>query len=300
MRKLVFLFVGAMLSCSAVRAAVTFETTSPYHHILVVDNAGMRTLSFDGSMETRMSLADPLKGHFQYTEFFHMPWLWCMPTNVLMIGLGGGSTQRSYQHYYPYAKVDAVDIDSTVADVAKKYFFLKESPTLKVHVEDGRVFLRRSQTKYNAIIMDAYVKSRYGSSIPYHLATKEFFQVATNHLTTNGVLAYNVVGTINTWQADIVGAVYKTMKSVFPQVYLFPATDSMNVVLVGTMSPQKSNFNQLQLTASTLLTKKYVTLPAFRNRVYAFRGEPPAAVARSPILTDDFAPIDGLLNLSKQ
>src|SRR5207247_4736764 len=101
----VILLLGLFISATAVRAAVTFQTTSPYHRILVVDDRGLRTLSFDGSMETRMSLADPLKGHFEYTEFFHMPWLWCTPTNVLMIGLGGASTQRSYQHYYPYVKV---------------------------------------------------------------------------------------------------------------------------------------------------------------------------------------------------
>ncbi len=291
--------LGGVLGLHRLPAAVTYETTSPYHHIQVVDDRGTRTLSFDGSMETRMSLADPSKGHFEYTEYFHIPWLWCNLSNVLMIGLGGASTQRAYQHYYPYVKVDAVDIDATVVEVAKKYFFLKESPTLKVHVEDGRVFLRRSQAKYNAIIMDAYVKNRYGSFIPFHLATKEFFQLATNHLTPDGVLAYNVVGTLTGWQADLLGSVYQTMKSVFPQVYLFPATETYNVVLIGTKAPQKPSFNQLQVRALTLLAQKRVTLPTFRNRVYAYRGQPPAAAERSPILTDDFAPVDGLLSNPK-
>ena len=101
------------------------------------------------------------------------------------------------------------------------------------------------------------------------------------------------------WQAGLLGSVYKTMKEVFPQVYSFPATDSYNVVLVGTRAPQKANFNQLQLRASTLLAQKRVTLPSFRNRVYAFRGDPPAATAKSPTLSDDFAPTDGLLSTAK-
>ena len=37
-------------------AEVVFERTSAYHHIRVIDEAGTRTLSFDGSTETRMSL----------------------------------------------------------------------------------------------------------------------------------------------------------------------------------------------------------------------------------------------------
>jgi spermidine synthase len=89
----------------------------------VVDEAGIRTLKFNNSMETKMSLANPLQGHFEYTEYFHMPWLW--NTNlqrVLMIGLGGGSTQRSYQQYYTNVMVETVELDPVVVTVAQKYF----------------------------------------------------------------------------------------------------------------------------------------------------------------------------------
>ena len=73
-------------------AADVFEVTSPYHHIRVTDQDGMRTLCFDDATETRISLKDPLEGHFEYTEYFHLPWLWnTQITNVLMIGLGGGT-----------------------------------------------------------------------------------------------------------------------------------------------------------------------------------------------------------------
>ena len=43
--------------CSGVSSpgATVYETTSAYHHIKVVDEGGIRMLSFDGSMETRMS-----------------------------------------------------------------------------------------------------------------------------------------------------------------------------------------------------------------------------------------------------
>src|SRR5262245_1132429 len=93
-------------------AAIVLETTSAYHHIRVIDQDGLRSLTFDGATETRMSLNDPLKGHFEYTEYFHMPWLWnAQLTNVLMIGLGGGSTQRAYEHYYPDVTVETVEID---------------------------------------------------------------------------------------------------------------------------------------------------------------------------------------------
>lgn len=297
---LLSLLVGLWPESQAGQAGAIFEVTSPYHHILVIDRGDIRTLSFDGSMETRMSLLDPLKGHFEYTEYFHMPWLWNgQLTNVLMIGLGGASTQRAYRHYYPGVTVETVEIDPMVVKVATNFFHFRPSSTQRVHISDGRVFLRRNETKYGAILMDAYAKNRYGSFIPYHLATKEFFELATNHLTTNGVLAYNVMGTARGWRSDILGSVYRTMQSVFPQVYYFPASDSWNVVLIGTRSHEKATFPLLSQRANELVATKRVTIPGFRNRLSSFRADPPVNFLRSPILTDDYAPVDGLLSKTK-
>jgi spermidine synthase len=278
-------------------AAVVYEVTSPYHHIQVLDEQGCRILSFDGATQTRMSLRDPIQGHFEYTEYFHMPWLWnTQITNVLMIGLGGGSTQRAYQHYYPKVMIETAEIDPTVVDVAKTFFGFRESAFQRVQVADGRVYLRRSRSVYDVMILDAYVANRYGSFIPYHLATKEFFELANQRLASNGVLAYNVIGTLQDWQADILGSIYKTMKSVFPQVYFFPAQSSLNVVVIGLKSGQRLDKTTLQQRAETLMQTGRVKLPTFRTRVESFRAEPPANFDRCQVLTDDYAPTDGLLS----
>jgi spermidine synthase len=277
-------------------ASVVFDSTSAYHHIRVIDDRGLRTLSFDGSMETRMSLADPSQGHFEYTEYFHMPWLWNEHmSNVLMIGLGGASTQRAYQRYYPQVLVETAELDPLVVKVARAYFHFEDRPNNKVVVSDGRIFVRRSEKKYDAIILDAYVKNRYGSFIPYHLVTREFFDLANEHLTADGVLAYNVMGSFQGWRADILGSVYRTMKSVFPQVYLFPAHDSLNVVLIGTKSKEKLTALVALQRGADLVRGGVVRMPTFSARLSSFREEPPPSFLRSPVLTDDFAPVDGLL-----
>ncbi len=277
-------------------AEIVFETTSPYHHIRVVDEQGIRTLSFDGSSETRMSVRNPLQGHFEYTEYFHMAWLWnTQLTNALMIGLGGASTQRAYQHYYPDLTVETAEIDPVVVRVAKQYFGFQESATQRVQVSDGRVFLRRGSGPYGVIILDAYDKNRYGSFIPYHLATREFFELANHSLTTNGVVAYNVIGTLQGWRADILGSIYKTMKEVFPQVYLFPAQETLNVVVVGVKSSEKLTPVTLQQRANALMLSKRIKLPSFRARLMSMRTEPPLNFQRCQVLTDDYAPVDGLL-----
>ena len=281
-------------------AAVVYERTSAHHHIQVIDNNGIRTLSFNGSQETRMSLRYPLQGHFVYTEYFHMPWLWNNQiTDVLMMGLGGGSIQRAYQYYYPDVKIDTVELDPVVVDVARQYFSVKPSATHRIIRSDGRLYLRRTKKNYDLILMDAYTSNRYGSFIPYPLVTKEFFQMASERLTDDGVIAYNVIGTLQGWRADILGAVYKTMKSVFPNVYLFPAPDSLNVVLVGTKSDETVTTPVVRQRAAELVKDKRVTIRSFGSRVNAIRFNAPRAAARSPVLIDDFAPVDGLLTKAK-
>jgi len=243
-----------------------------------------------------MSLANPLLGHFEYTEYFHVTWVWNRDLKrVLMVGLGGASTQRSYQHYYSNVLVETVELDPMVVKIAKDFFHVKESPQHKIHLADGRVFLKRTTSNFDAVIMDAYSTSRYGSSLPPHLTTKEFFVLVSEHLSTNGVLAYNVIGQLRGWRADTMGALYRTMKEVFPNVYLFPANDSMNVVIVATKSPVKFDAARVQRDGAELIRTGRVRLPTFATRLRAFQAAPPPSFALSPVLTDDRAPVESLM-----
>jgi spermidine synthase len=277
-------------------ARVIFETYSPYHFVQVIDQGGERLLSFNGTRETKMSLANPLQGHFEYIEYFHMPWIWNPNLKrVLMIGLGGGSVQRRYQHYHTNLVVDTVELDPVVIDVAKKYFGVAESPTHKIHRDDGRVFLRRTTERYDAIILDAYTTGRYGSSIPPHMTTKEFFTLAGERLGTNGVLAFNVIGQTRGPGADLVGALHRTLQEVFPQVYMFPANSSQNIVFVATKSSERYDYGRVHRDGAALVRAKVVQVPGFIDRLRSFVNTAPANAATSPVLTDDRAPVEALM-----
>lgn len=77
-------------------------------------------------------MVDELKQHFSnYPEL----------NNVLLIGLGGGSLCSYLNVKFPKLHIDAVDIDSTVIDIAQKYFGLRTGPTLKVHCADGLKYI---------------------------------------------------------------------------------------------------------------------------------------------------------------
>lgn len=284
-----------LLSTPSIFASVIYEITSPYHHVRVLEEAGLRTLCFDDALESRMSTGNPLQGHFEYTEYFHLPWLWnTQISNVVMIGLGGASTQRAFEFYHPQVSIETAEIDPVVVQVARQFFDFKESPRQKVEVSDGRVFLRRSTARRDLIILDAYVQGRYGSAIPQHLATREFFELVRDRLTTNGIVAYNVIGSINDWHAEIVGAIYHTLKTVFPQVYLFPAQSSRNIVLIATKANIKVDAATLRPRATALVQSGQITNPGFLGHLERMVTAPPSNAMRSPLLTDDYAPVEGL------
>ena len=277
------------------RADVVFDEYSPYHHVRVEDQRGLRTLLFNTAQESRMSLADPLKGHFEYTEYFHMPLIWKPDARrVLLLGLGGGSIQRSFLHYYTNMMIETVELDPLVVKVASNYFGVKESPRHKIHLDDGRVFVHRSRATYDLMILDAYTTTRYGSSIPPQLTTKEFFTLASERLGTNGVLAYNVIGQMQGLGQNLMGSIYRTMKKVFPHVYLFPSSSTWNVVLVATKSKESYDSFRVQQIGTQLVLARRVTFPMFSTRLHAFQATPPKNFATSPILTDDQAPVERL------
>lgn len=288
--------LGIMLAANAWCGQV-YETTSLYNHIIVEDNAGVRILRFNGSQESKMSLQDSARGHFQYTELLQLPVYWNpAATNVLMIGLGGGSTHRAYQLLFPEIHIDAVELDPVVMKVAKTYFGVRESRTLKFHEADGRVFLRRTKQKYDAILLDAYTSTRYGSFIPHHLATMEFFTLVRERLSPNGVVLFNVIGNYQGWRADIVGAMYQTMKSVFPNVYHAPSTETQNIILIGAMNEGPFK-HETKLRNTEALLKSHPRLPlAFWRNTDLIQSSVPVSAPKSPVLSDKFAPVNGLLN----
>jgi spermidine synthase len=290
----------AALAAAFAPAQVVFEGYSAYHHIRVVDRGGLRVLQFNDSEETRMSLHNPLHGHFEYTEYFHMPWLW--NTNiqrVLMLGLGGGSIQRAYLHHYPNVTLDTAELDPAVIAVAAKYFGITEAPRHKIHSSDGRVFLRRHSAVYDVIIVDAYTTTRYGPSLPSHLTTREFFTLAGARLGTNGVLAYNVIGRMSGGQAGLVGSLHRTMQTVFPRVYPFPASESQNVVLVATKTDLALTYAQAQRLGAERVRLGAARFPNFTLRLRNLVSDAPPGFAKCLVLTDDYAPVESLMQATR-
>jgi len=279
-------------------AKVIYEKTTNYHFIQVYDLSGVRTLAFDGSEETIMRISDPVHSGFEYLNFFHAPFaINGSISRVLMVGLGGGSAAKQFQTYYPDVQLDIVELDPVVVDVAKQYFQFTPGPNTRIHTMDGRQFLKGTKAKYDLILMDAYTSNPYGSFIPFHLATSEFFALAKSRLTPGGLLAYNVIGQINGWRKNILGSVFKTMEGSFESIYMFPSSTTRNVVMIADTGTTAYSRASLTSSAKALVARGRAPMPGYVGMFTKVNAPDalPGAYKQSPVLTDDYAPVDGLL-----
>lgn len=298
--KLVRAAVLATLCAAAAQPAtaqtiVRFKRDTLYHHIVVEDSGTRRTLRFDADRQSVMSLRNPLEGQFEYVDFFHAAFAFNPDIHsVLFVGLGGASAPRRFRHDYPEVQIDIVEIDPVVLEVAKQFFHFKEDDHMRVTIEDGRVYLQRTRKTFDLIVMDAYSSSPYGASVPFHLATKEFFEIAARRLTDRGILMYNVIGSTGGYDSRPVRSIYRTLQSVVPNICYFSAETSRNVVICAVKGPQIAMPTSIAPHGKTLVDEKKVVLPAFLRRIRRYR-RAPLLTENVPLLTDDFAPINNLL-----
>lgn len=217
---------------------------------------------------------------YEYTKFYDMI-AHFKPDFEKSLLLGGAaySYPKHYLEKYPEKKLDVVEIDPRLTEIAKERFKLKEDPNLRIFHEDARIFLNKNEEKYDAIFGDAF-GSQY--SIPFHLTTKEAVQRNFDALVDDGVVLCNIVSSIEGKNGKFLRAEYLTYKSIFPQVYLFPVQREnegetlQNIILVALKSEKKPEF----INEDTKL-QEYLG--------HLWKEEVTADV---PILTDNYAPVE--------
>ena len=126
---------------------------------------------------------------------------------------------RQLDHFFRgELAIDGVEIDKKVIEVAEKYFELN-NPSLKVYNEDGRIFLKNSNKKYDIIIVDAYTRAIY---IPWTLTTQEFWQLVEDSLKPGGIVGVNVADFSENPDLVLLQTMANTMAKVFNYVYIGP------------------------------------------------------------------------------
>ena len=275
---------------------VVVDVDTPYHHISVVDNRGSRLLRFDRYVESAIVKSPPYPSLAGYTNYFHLAFL-AKPEigRTLFIGAGGGIGPREFRMQDPKMAIDIVDIDPKVLELARTHFFLDDGPGIREFAQDGRMFLRKCPDRYDCLILDAFSA---GGRIPFHLVTREFFELCRDKMTADGVFLMNINSAVDGPLASIFHSMYRTIDSVFQNTYVFAMqhrqsgnTCSTNVILVASRDKQRITPAEWSARAAGHPSRSYVKTEQLQRMVEDLLVEMPD-MASTPVFSDDYAPIE--------
>jgi spermidine synthase len=134
------------------------------------------------------------------------------PQRILVLGLGAGVIPREMRRLFPDTHIDIIEIDETIRDVAKNYFFFEEDDKMKVHFGDAFVISKEMEEPYDIICADAFNPSH----IPFHLMSVEFIRELHRLSSDRSVVAANcssyhpsLSGYINTYREVFGDKIYR-------------------------------------------------------------------------------------------
>jgi spermidine synthase len=204
------------------------------------------------------------------------------PRKVAMLGVAGGTVARAYERYFPDTVIDAVEIDGELFDIGRRWFGLNDRPQLRLHTEDARPFLRKTDERYDFIFLDTY-RQPY---IPFYLATKEFFELARDRLAPGGAVIINVGHPEGSERLEQV--LTATMGAAFPHVTRDAVTDTNTLLMGSTTVPSRE-----RLKAAAERMPPELRAVALED---AARLAPP--LPGGEVYTDDKAPVEWLVDKS--
>jgi predicted membrane-bound spermidine synthase len=229
--------------------------------------------------ESVINLSDPDDLPLRYAQVMTIATIYPeTPKRILMLGLGGGSISTYLGRFMPEAAITTVEIDPGVITAARTYFGLRETERMRYQAADGRVFLHRNSELYDLILLDAY----RGGYVPFHLLTRQFYELVRQRLAPQGAAAFNVHDGSKLYRSTI-----RTLGTVFPALDLYP-TGLGETIVVAT--PSSSGAGSLSRRAASLQERVgfRFALPQLLQR----RIERLPDIAKADIITDDFAPAD--------
>jgi len=281
--------VGVLIAGLTVFGSRLCDVETRYHCARVVtdpDRSTGQLLLLDTLRHSYVDAADPT-----YLEFNYVTAIASLadviapagePLATLHIGGGGLTLPRYLAAARPGGRNVVLEIDPGVAEIAQG-LQPPTGPDLELRVVDGRVGLgQQAEESFDLVVGDAFG----GLSVPWHLTTRETVQEVRRALRPDGVYALNV---IDYPPGDFARAEIATVMSVFDHVAVIGTAGAVDMSVGG-------NYVILAAAQELPLTEIAGRLDQRGSLLQILAGDELAQlVADSPVLTDDYAPVDQLL-----
>ncbi|MEJ7714814.1 MAG: fused MFS/spermidine synthase [Thermoleophilaceae bacterium] len=264
---------------------VIYETDTEYQYARVIQrDDGSRTLELNEG-QAQHSVYQPTTvltgGVWDGALVLPFAALNRAPRRMAILGNAAGTTARAYGRLFPSTRIDGVELDSELSDIGRRFFDMN-NPRLRMHHEDARPWLKRSDGRYDVLIVDAY-RQPY---IPFYLTTKEFFELCRDRLAPGGVVMVNVGHPEGDQGLEKVAAA--GMRRAFPSVVRYPIEDT-NTWVVASRS---------RLSADHLRGMVQRLPPGLRPTANEAADSLGPALRGGSAYTDDRAPVEWLIDKS--
>src|SRR5512138_1169258 len=269
-----------------------YETESAYNYIQVAQQNGFTILRLnEGQGVHSIYSPNTLQYNGPWDQFLVSPYFYrdrkpSQVRRVAIVGLAAGTTARQMTAVYGPIPIDGFEIDPKIVEVGRKYFDMN-MPNLNVIIGDGRWNLEQSPYKYDIIAVDAY-RPPY---IPAHMTTQEFFQIAADHLTENGVLAINSASVPG--DRRLIDGLSTTMGTIFPSIYSVDIPGSLNTMIFATRQKTAPENFAANLVAFSQDPNIHPLLIASMQTTFA---NLKTGYETTTVFTDDRAPIEWIVN----
>jgi hypothetical protein len=92
---------------------------------------------------------------------------------VVVVGLGGGSLPMFLHRFIAQSMVEVVELDPVVGEVAKKFFGFNEGARMKLHIDDGLEYIKKTARQHRTLSSSTAATSSASSSSSSSSATKQ-------------------------------------------------------------------------------------------------------------------------------
>jgi hypothetical protein len=206
------------LRCKGASRVIQRLPAGVFPAIEVRDRDGGRELWFERKgqrmLQARIDAQNRLLSRLPYIDGLHLYTDGEVgPRSALFLGCGAGIGPRQFLRLHPAARIDVVDVDARVFDVAAECFEFQATDRCTLHVSDGREFLERRTppAPYDRIIVDVFG----ANDMPAHLCTAEFFRICREQLGDHGVCVVNTAGTLEGQSSLLVRAIHAGLVAAF-------------------------------------------------------------------------------------
>lgn len=231
------------------------QTQSAYSEIRIRRQGETRSLLFvrdNGRevVESRVHLDRPHEPAMPYVPVMFAGYLFKpQQEQVLIVGLGGGSMVHFLKYHEPTLRIDVVEIDPVIVQLADEYFDVRSDDNVGIVTIDAFDYLADTPERYDVIYMDAYLEPSQATDstgMPRRLKTVAFYTAIQTKLRPSGLVVVNLN------EHDATPEDISTIRAAFAQLALFDVPRSRNVVAVASTAASPVSESMLEERARHL------------------------------------------------